>query len=61
MKPDERLLSAKELAFRLSRHPSYVYAAVRKGLPSVAGRYRPDQALRWLARHPRPWARPSGR
>jgi hypothetical protein len=57
MKQDQRLLSAKELAAHLSRHPKYVYAATKRGMPNIAGRYELQRSANWLSKHPRPRAR----
>jgi hypothetical protein len=57
MSKDDPLLSAKELAKKLARHPTYIWAAAKKGLPNVAGRYDYQSSTRWLSKHPRPRGR----
>lgn len=51
--PNE-LLSPKELAAALKRHPSYVYAMVGLGFEGIAGRYTLHHALVFLVEHPHP-------
>jgi hypothetical protein len=55
MKRDDPLLSAKELARKLARHPTYVYAAAKRGMPHVDGRFDFQRSSYWLIRnrHPR--------
>jgi hypothetical protein len=57
---DEQLLTAKELAARLRKHVSYVYAMRREGfrMPGRVATIR--AALVWLARHSGPRARRRG-
>jgi len=52
--PDPELLSPKELAARLKRHTSYVYAMKRRGFRMVAGRTTLQAALVWLTKNPYP-------
>lgn len=51
---EEPLISAAQLARILGRHISYIRAAVRRGMPNVAGRYSVSQCMEWLRRHPHP-------
>lgn len=53
MTPSPRLLSVKELAAALSRHPDYVYAMKRDGFAMPGGRATLASAMTWLAEHPR--------
>lgn len=50
-------LTAKELAFRLRRHVSYVYAMKRRGFQMTGGTASMDEALRWLRKNGTPWSR----
>lgn len=46
------LLSVKELAFEMKRHPSYVYAMRQAGFKMPGNRTTLAAALDWLARNP---------
>jgi predicted DNA-binding transcriptional regulator AlpA len=46
---DEELLSVKQVAAKLGRPDSYVYAMIRRGFRMVAGRTTMTAVLRWLA------------
>jgi hypothetical protein len=48
------LLRPKELAAKLRRATSYVYAMRRHGFPMPGGTATLEEARRWLARHPQP-------
>ena len=48
------LLSAKEIADKLGRHVSYVYAMKHRGFPMPGGRSTIGAALAWLVRNPHP-------
>ena len=50
------LLTCKELAFKLRKHVSYVYAMRQRGFKMPANRCTLDDALRWLSRHGSPKA-----
>lgn len=54
MPEPHELLSPKELAAVLKRHPSYVYAMVSLGFQGIAGRYTLVEALVFLQSHPTP-------
>ena len=49
-----RLLTAKELAGELKRHPSYVHAMKHRGFRMPGERATLDNALKWLSSHPHP-------
>jgi hypothetical protein len=51
-RPDERLLSCKELAWHLNRHVNYVYQMRRAGFEMVAHRTTLQEALNWLRANP---------
>jgi hypothetical protein len=51
------LLSVKELAAALKKHPSYVYSMKAHGFRMVSRLTTLNAALRWLARHPNPRGR----
>lgn len=53
---DEPLLSAKQVADKLGRHITYVYAMKRHGFRMVAGRTTLTAVITWLARNPEPRA-----
>ncbi|MDQ8184277.1 hypothetical protein [Pelagicoccus sp. SDUM812002] len=53
---EEQLLSVKELAWKLNRHPNYVYLMRKAGFPMPGNRTTLDEALAWLAKHPN-WRR----
>ncbi len=46
------LLTAKELAWQLKHHPTYVYRMRRAGFPMPANRTTLAAALDWIARNP---------
>lgn len=48
------LLTAKEIAAALRRHPSYVYAMRRRGFPMPGKRATLTEAQSWLQKHPEP-------
>lgn len=48
------LLCAKQLADRIHKHVSYIYAMKADGFPMPAGLSTPHAALAWLERHPNP-------
>lgn len=52
----DELLSSKELAGRLKRSPSYVYAMRRQGFAMIAGRTTLRAAIFWLRRNQFPRA-----
>ena len=49
---DTQLLSVKELAWRLSRHPNYVYLMRKAGFPMPGNRTSMEDALKWLEANP---------
>lgn len=51
---EEPLLTCKELAMRLRRSVTYVYAMRKAGFLMPADRATLSRALGWLARNPRP-------
>lgn len=52
----QQLLSVKELAWQLNRHPNYVYLMRKAGFPMPGNRTTLEGALAWLARNPN-WRR----
>lgn len=52
----EELLTVKELAYRLKRSESYVWAMRRAGFRMVGGRTTLTAALLFLTKVPKPWA-----
>ncbi|MBK1877986.1 hypothetical protein [Pelagicoccus mobilis] len=52
----EQLLSVKELAWQLNRHPNYVYLMRKAGFPMPGNRTTLKDAVDWLAENPR-WRR----
>lgn len=50
----EELLSVKELAIRLKRSESYVWAMRRRGFRMIAGRTTMTAALQFLVKVPNP-------
>jgi hypothetical protein len=53
---DTQLLSIKELAWRLNRHPNYVYRMKKAGFPMPGYRSTVEAALQWLEDNPG-WSR----
>ena len=53
---DTQLLSIKELAWRLNRHPNYVYLMKKAGFKMPGYRATVEDALDWLYAHPH-WRR----
>lgn len=49
---DTQLLTPKELAWRLSRHPNYVYLMRKAGFPMPGYRATVEDALKWLEENP---------
>lgn len=49
---DTQLLSVKELACRLNRHPNYVYLMKKAGFPMPGYRATLEEALEWLKQNP---------
>ncbi|MDG1302390.1 MAG: hypothetical protein P8R37_12475 [Opitutae bacterium] len=49
---DTQLLSIKELAWRLNRHPNYVYHMKKAGFRMPGYRATIEDALNWLYDHP---------
>ena len=49
---DTQLLSVKELAWRLNRHPNYVYLMRKAGFPMPGNRTSLEAALAWLEKNP---------
>lgn len=49
---DTQLLSPKELAWRLQRHPNYVYLMRKAGFPMPGYRATLEDALEWLEQNP---------
>ena len=54
MKTEGELLTTKQLARMLKRHPNYVYAMRALGFPMPGGTATVDEAREWLRKHPRP-------
>lgn len=52
------LLTVKELANVLRKHPSYVYAMTGQGFKMPGGTATIEEARAWLARHPHPRKKP---
>jgi len=50
---DTQLLSVKELAWRLNRHPNYVYLMRKAGFKMPGNRTTLEAALKWLEENPR--------
>ena len=53
---DTQLLSPKELAWRLNRHPNYVYLMKKAGFKMPGYRSTLEDALKWLEENPE-WSR----
>lgn len=53
------MLTTKELASQLRKHPSYVYAMRARGFRMPGDVATVPEARRWLARNPHPRARPT--
>jgi hypothetical protein len=53
----ERLLTTKELARELRRHPWFVYWMRRKGFKMPGGTATLSEAREWLTQNPRPCSR----
>lgn len=53
---DTQLLTIKELAWRLNRHPNYVYRMKKAGFPMPGYRSTLEAALQWLEENPG-WSR----
>lgn len=49
---DRPLLSVKELAWQLNRHPNYVYLMRKAGFIMPGNRTSLEAALKWLAENP---------
>ena len=49
---DTQLLSVKELAWRLNRHPNYVYCMRRAGFHMPGNRTTLEAAIQWLEENP---------
>jgi len=49
---DTQLLSVKELAWRLNRHPNYVYLMKKAGFPMPGYRATLEDAMQWLSENP---------
>ena len=49
---DTQLLSVKELAWRLNRHPNYVYLMRKAGFKMPGNRTTLEAALEWLEANP---------
>ena len=47
-----QLLAPKELAWRLNRHPNYVYLMKKAGFPMPGYRATLEGALNWLEQNP---------
>jgi len=63
---DTQLLAVKELAWRLNRHPNYVYLMKKAGFPMPGYRATLEGAMEWLQENPnwrktlnKPRARPT--
>jgi hypothetical protein len=54
MPGNEELLTAKELAIRLKKSRTYVYAMKARGFRMPGGVSTIGAALVWLTRHPKP-------
>jgi hypothetical protein len=54
MQKHEQLLTAKELAEALRRHPTYVYAMRKAGFPMPGFRATLSSAIAWVTDHPQP-------
>jgi len=54
----DELLTTKELAEKLKRDVSYIYAMKRQGFVMVSNRSTLAAAITWLLRHPAPRATP---
>lgn len=52
----EELLTAKELAYILKRHPNYVYRMHSLGFLMIGGRGRLSDALVWLKSNGSPYS-----
>jgi hypothetical protein len=50
---DTQLLSVKELAWRLNRHPNYVYLMRKAGFKMPGNRTTLEAAIKWLEENPR--------
>lgn len=50
----EPLLTAKEIAAALRRHPTYVYAMRKQGFPMPGFRATLSSAIAWVSEHPQP-------
>lgn len=53
---DTQLLSVKELAWRLNRHPNYVYLMKKAGFTMPGYRATLEDAMQWLEANPH-WRR----
>lgn len=53
---DTQLLSVKELAWRLNRHPNYVYLMRKAGFKMPGNRTTLEDSLKWLEENPN-WRR----
>lgn len=53
----DQLLSAKDIAQRLQRHVTYVYAMKRRGFRMPGERATMRMVLVWLSRNPHPRAK----
>ncbi|EDY83071.1 hypothetical protein VDG1235_2695 [Verrucomicrobiia bacterium DG1235] len=49
---EEQLLSVKELAWKLNRHPNYVYLMRKAGFVMGGNRTTLEEAREWLAENP---------
>ena len=49
---DTQMLSVKELAWRLNRHPNYVYLMRKAGFNMPGNRTTMEHALQWLEDNP---------
>jgi hypothetical protein len=52
LRHNQRLLSVKELAWHLNRHPNYVYLMRKAGFPMPGNRTTLEAALAWLQENP---------